>query len=221
MATLVFWFEFTAGKVGKTGLAPSVYIRPFNRATGAFATAITGTATEADAANMEGLYYHREPNLDPSVYDYPAHAETADATVNFQHVKGLWTRFAEGATVVNWGSWATDGTLNAHTLAAGASQAGAAVDLSGAAAARFSVECDPPDGAHGSLVLVLRSDADGTNYETSGAAKRRWPIVVPTDGTVIRESFAVKAEDLDRVTPVLVNASDKALVVTLRSRRGS
>lgn len=97
MSTLSFFGQFTASKVGKTGLTVTVDIARVTRSDGTQAAAVTaGSAVEVTSPNARGLYVYTLTGADLTLYDYVATFITSDATVDQKHVAGMWTRFSEG-----------------------------------------------------------------------------------------------------------------------------
>lgn len=89
MPNLIFYAHFTANKIGKTGLAPTIKIWQIDRTD-------LGWAEEVASGTMnalgKGIYFYGLANASAADVDHVAVASTTDTTVDAQDIPALWTK---------------------------------------------------------------------------------------------------------------------------------
>jgi hypothetical protein len=91
MTDLIFYAQYIASKIGKTGLTVTIDVFRLTRSSGAASQIVTGgSATEVG----DGLYRYLLSSADPITYDYAAAFKTTDATVDQQDIPALWTSWS-------------------------------------------------------------------------------------------------------------------------------
>lgn len=98
--TITFFAQFTASKVGKTGLTPTVDVKRVKRSDGTQSAVVTGgSATELSTGR--GGYFYRLTSADITQYDYYATFITADSTVDAKEVPSAFQQYSPQANVVS------------------------------------------------------------------------------------------------------------------------
>lgn len=129
--SIILYGAFTAAKVGKTGLTPTVDVYQITRSSGAVSQIVTGG----------GAYQYRYASADLSLYDYVAWFKTTDATVDAQHTPSLWSHFsindANAGVVV-----ATNNDKTGYTASTVNDKTGYALSVTPPTAAQVRTEID-------------------------------------------------------------------------------
>lgn len=89
MPNLIFYAHFTANKIGKTGLTPTIKIWQIDRTD-------LGWSEEVASGTMnalgKGIYFYGLANASAADVDHVAVASTTDTTVDAQDIPALWTK---------------------------------------------------------------------------------------------------------------------------------
>lgn len=96
--TLIFSGQFTASKVGKTGLTPTPYLWSLTRANPPVASVVSMSGITVTEVGR-GVYSFAKTGLDPRTYDYVGSLVTSDATVDLKEVATQWSEFSPSAFV--------------------------------------------------------------------------------------------------------------------------
>lgn len=88
---ILFYAQFKASKVGKTGITVTVDVDSYARSDGTRTALVTaGSATEG----RDGVYFYRYATADLSLTDLTCVFKTSDATVDDQQIAAMWSNYS-------------------------------------------------------------------------------------------------------------------------------
>jgi hypothetical protein len=100
-ATLILYGQFTASKVGKTGLAATVTVKKIAKSGGTVST-VAAAGTRVTGELFNGIYYYTVTSADLTAYDYIAAFSTTDGTVDQKDVPAAFAQYGVQADVAAW-----------------------------------------------------------------------------------------------------------------------